>query len=63
MKSEAKLRRLGVHHAIVDGHDCGQSIVVVNPDGTVADVHPLTHEEPFTEWIGGTITIVDGIIQ
>jgi len=63
MKESQKLRRMAAHHVVVDGQDMGRCVVVCRPDGTVLDFHPLTREEPFTEWLVGTITVVDGKVQ
>lgn len=53
------VRRVAAHHVIVKDKDCGRCVVVFNPDGTVLDIHSLTQEEPFTEWLGGTLVIDD----
>ena len=52
-----RVRRVAAHHVIVDGNDRGLSVVVYRTDGTVLDIHPLSGEEPFTEWHGGTLVI------
>ena len=51
------VRRLAAHHVVVDGQDQGQCVVACHCSGLVTDIHPLTHEEPFTEWVGGTLTV------
>lgn len=40
-----------------DGIICYQQVIVTDDSGNIIDHYPLTAEEPFTEWIGGTIDL------
>ncbi|NPD92207.1 hypothetical protein HPS56_07585 [Prevotella sp. PMUR] len=52
------MRRFAAHE-IVDG-DCIYRLgVVETDDGIVSDIYPLDGEQPFTEWVGGTLTIIE----
>ena len=51
-----KTRRLACHHLILpDGTACGMSVVEVDTKGRYLSHHPLLGEEPFVEWVGGTL--------
>lgn len=46
-------------HRVYDtfGHCHPQAVVAIDTDGKVIGCTPLTHETPFTEWIGGVIVL------
>ncbi|MGN0282064.1 MAG: hypothetical protein ACI4B3_07180 [Prevotella sp.] len=44
-------------HRIVNGNEVTKLAVLTLEDGIVADCTPLQGEEPFTEWLGGEITL------
>lgn len=53
-----KIRRIAAHE-IIDGECVYEMSVVEIRDGIVADIYPLAGEQPFTEWVGGTVTIIN----
>ncbi|MBO4906456.1 MAG: hypothetical protein J5486_05405 [Bacteroidaceae bacterium] len=40
-----------------DGNICNQHVVVTDDSGNIIAHYPLTSEEAFTEWIGGTLDL------
>ena len=40
-----------------DGTLCRQHVIVQDTQGNVTDHYPLSSEEPFTEWMGGTLNL------
>lgn len=53
-----KLRRVAAHEVIADGRIYHQAVVEIL-DGCVTDYYTFTGEQPFTEWLGGEIHVVD----
>lgn len=49
-------RRIATNRIIFDGKEFIQYAIEIE-GGSVKDYYPLTEELPFTEWIGGTITL------
>ena len=41
----------------VSGHYQSQSVVTITENGEFIDCRPLSHEIPFTEWIGGIVML------
>lgn len=52
------LRRVAAHDVIVNGKIYHQAVVEII-DGSVTDYYTFTEEQPFTEWLGGEIHVVD----
>ena len=53
-----KTRRLGYHHLIMpDGERQDMVVVEVDEAGRYLSHHSLQGEEPFVEWVGGTLEI------
>lgn len=55
-------RRIAVNRLIVDKHELKQCIIEIL-DGKVVNYYPFTEELPNTEWLGGTIEIINGRIS
>ena len=51
-------RRIAVNRLIVDGEAVIQCVVELDGDGNVARWWHFDEEQPFTEWVGGTLEIV-----
>ena len=50
------MRRLGYHHLIhSDGSQEDMVVVEVDEQGRYVSHHRLVGEEPFVEWVGGTM--------
>lgn len=47
----------GVNRVIMDGVQYLQCIVTIKDD-EIIDFRTFTEEQPFTEWVGGTIEII-----
>lgn len=48
----------GYHHLILpDGHREDMVVVVTDEEGQYVSHHPLRGEEPFVEWVGGTLNL------
>jgi len=47
------------YHTLIlpDGTEHQQVIVDFDDDGQLVSFHPLTKEEPFVEWVGGTLDL------
>lgn len=47
------------YHTLIlpDGRERSLMVVDFDDDGQVAGYHPLTTEEPFVEWVGGTLDL------
>lgn len=58
-------RRIAANRVIIDGRQLVQYAVEIE-NGIVTNYYPLTEEQPFTEWLGGTILLTkdtNGIIK
>lgn len=58
-------RRIAANRVIIDDRQLIQYIVEIE-NGIVTNYYPLTEEQPFTEWLGGTILLTkdaNGIIR
>lgn len=58
-------RRIAANRVIIDDRQLVQYVVEIE-NGIVTNYYPLTEEQPFTEWLGGTILLtkdVNGIIR
>ncbi len=54
------MTKRGYHHVITpDGQTLTQCIVVFDQQGNPVQWYPFTHEEPFVEWVGGTLDLRD----
>lgn len=51
------MTRKAYNHVIHNGRKYHQAIVERDDEGNILRVYEFTEEEPFTEWIGGTIEI------
>lgn len=51
------IHRYGVNRVIMDGVQYLQCIVTIKDD-EIIDFRTFTEEQPFTEWVGGTIEII-----
>ncbi len=51
-------RRIAVNRLIVDGEAVIQCVVELDGDGNVTRWWHFDEEQPFTEWVGGTLEIV-----
>ena len=52
------MRRLGYHHLIhSDGSQEDMVVVEVDEQGRYVSHHRLVGEEPFVEWVGGTMIV------
>lgn len=51
------IRRIAVHRVIVDGKVIPMCVVGIESDGVVSFYEPFSGEQPFTEWIGGTVVL------
>lgn len=51
------LRRVAAHRVKTRDEELRMCIVEIN-DGIVTDYYTFSEEQPFTEWIGGTIDII-----
>lgn len=49
-------RRIAANRVIIDGRQLIQYVVEIE-NGIVTNYYPLTEEQPFTEWLGGTILL------
>lgn len=59
------LRRIAANRIILDDKQLTQCVIEIEGD-IVKSYYPLTDELPFTEWLGGTITLTkykDGTIR
>ena len=47
------------YHTLIlpDGRERSLMVVDFDDAGQVAGFHPLTREEPFVEWVGGTLDL------
>ena len=50
-------RKVAVNKLYISPREAYTNQVVELTDGTVTGWHPLTHEEPMTEWLGGTLVV------
>ena len=57
-QQEGTIRRIAAHKVVVDGETLRQHVVVIS-EGRVVDCFPLTEELPMTEWLSGTIDVLD----
>jgi uncharacterized protein YhfF len=51
------IHQYGVNRVIMDGVQYLQCIVTIKDD-EIIDFRTFTEEQPFTEWVGGTIEII-----
>lgn len=51
------IHQYGVNRVIMDGVQYLQCIVIIKDD-EIIDFRTFTEEQPFTEWVGGTIEII-----
>ena len=51
------IHQYGVNRVIMDGMQYLQCIVTIKDD-EIIDFRTFTEEQPFTEWVGGTIEII-----
>lgn len=51
------IHKYGVNRVIMDGVQYLQCIVTIKDD-EIIDFRTFTEEQPFTEWVGGTIEII-----
>ena len=52
------MKRYAAHQVILqDGKSLNQGIVELSDDGRVLRSFPFVHEQPMTEWLGGTIEV------
>lgn len=51
------IHQYGVNRVIMDGVQYLQCIVTIKDD-EIIDFRIFTEEQPFTEWVGGTIEII-----
>lgn len=51
------IHQYGVNRVIMDGVQYLQCIVTIKDD-EIIDFRTFTDEQPFTEWVGGTIEII-----
>ena len=58
MSLEKKRRRIAVNRVLTDEGDCISPGGVEIEGSQVKKVFRLVYEQPFTEWIGGTIQLV-----
>lgn len=49
--------RKAYNRVTYNGKEYRQAIVERDDEGNIINVYEFTEEEPFTEWIGGTIEI------
>lgn len=49
-------RRIAANRVIIDDRQLIQYVVEIE-NGIVTNYYPLTEEQPFTEWLGGTILL------
>ena len=56
------IRRIAVNRLIADGREIRQCAIEI-VDGKVVDYYPFTGELPATEWVGGTVKIINGRIS
>lgn len=58
-------RRIAANRVIIDDRQLVQYVVEIE-NGIVTNYYPLTEEQPFTKWLGGTILLTkdaNGIIR
>lgn len=55
MTLESKKRRVAVHEVVWPDGSRWHQVIVVLEKGTVVDCFKFVHEQPSTEWLGGTI--------
>lgn len=53
------LRRIAANRIILDDKQLKQHVIEIEGD-IVKSYYPLSDELPFTEWLGGTITLTTG---
>ena len=51
------IHQYGVNRVIMDGVQYLQCIVTIKDD-EIIDFRTFTEDQPFTEWVGGTIEII-----
>ncbi|MCF0244555.1 MAG: hypothetical protein HUK06_07255 [Bacteroidaceae bacterium] len=51
------MKRKAYSKIIYNGKEYHQAIVEYDDNGNINRVFEFTEEQPFTEWIGGTLTI------
>lgn len=51
------IHQYGVNRVIMDGVQYLQCIITIKDD-EIIDFRTFTEEQPFTEWVGGTIEII-----
>lgn len=51
------VRRVAAHRVVVDGKVNRMCVIELGSDGFVRSYAPFNEEVPFTEWLGGTITL------
>ncbi len=52
------MKKRAYHHVIApDGQTLSQCIVEFDPQGRAVRWYTFAHEEPFVEWIGGTLDL------
>lgn len=50
--------KYGYHHVVFpDGHREDMVVVEFDDSGRYLTHHPLRAEEPFVQWLGGTLTL------
>ena len=53
-----KSRQLGCHHLFLpNGQQVDMAVVEVDEEGRYVTHHSLCGEEPFVEWVGGTLRV------
>ncbi len=51
-------RRKAYHRLVLpSGEVIPHPIVIYDEEGNILSWHPMTHEEPFTEWVGGEVAV------
>ena len=57
MSAERTTRRAYNKVYLPNGRVVTQCVVVTDADGQILDCYPLDGEQPFVEWIGGTMDL------
>lgn len=55
--------KYGYHHVVFpDGHREDMVVVEFDDSGRYLTHHPLHAEEPFVQWLGGTLTLSQSLL-